>query len=302
MFLTIKRILKWGFKNFLSQKESIFPTIFILFLTLFGIGFLLIFKDVAFHIIDNLKEKADVAIYFKEGTKEEEILKLKETLSQFPEIQKIEYVSKEEALQQFLERHKKEPIYLETLEVLGENPFLPSLHIKAINPFQYERLKEFFSSKEWQDLIDHQTYQESEKIINEIFTLIDWVEKVGIALILVFIFVTFVLITNTINLSILRSKTEIEIQKMVGASNFFVQGPFLIEGIICAILASVFAFLSLFAIFYYFGPKLTYFLAGLNVYDLFVKNSWKVFGLQILVGIILTTISSYRAVKRHLNV
>jgi cell division transport system permease protein len=302
MFLATKRMIKWGWKNFLSNKESIFPIIFILFLTLFISGFLFIFKDAIFHLVSLLEEKADIAIYFKEEVKEEDILRIKQMLSQFPDIKKIEYFSKEEALRRFLEKNKGDKVYQESLEVLGENPFLASLHIKALGPFQYQRIKELFSNKDLADLIDHQTYTESEEIIKEIFTISSWVQRIGAIFSLSFFLVSSLLIINTINLAILKSKKEIEIQKIVGTPHHFIFSPFLIGNIIASLLASILAFISLFFFFYYLGPKLSSFLYGLNLYSLFVKNSLKVLFLQIFIGLVLVSLSSFWAVKHHLKI
>jgi cell division transport system permease protein len=302
MFLATKRMIKWGWKNFLSNKESIFPIIFILFLTFFISGFLFIFKDAIFHLVSLLEEKADIAIYFKEEVKEEDILRIKQMLSQFPDIKKIEYFSKEDALRRFLEKNKEDRVYQESLEVLGENPFLASLHIKALGPFQYQRIKELFSNKDLADLIDHQTYTESEEIIKEIFTISSWVQRIGAIFSLSFFLVSSLLIINTINLAILKSKKEIEIQQMVGTPPHFIFSPFLIGNIIASLLASILAFISLFFFFYYLGPKLSSFLYGLNLYSLFVKNSLKVLFLQLFIGLILVILSSFWAVKHHLKI
>ena len=295
-------MIKWGWKKFLSNREAVFPIIFILFITLFIIGFLFIFKDVAIHLISLFQEKADVAIYFKENIKEEDILKIKEMLSQFPDIKKIEYTSKEEALRRFLEKNREDKVYLESLDILGENPFLASLQIKALGPFQYQRIKELLSDKELADLIDHQSYTESEEIIREIFVITSWIQRVGVILFFSFFLVASILIMNTINLSILKSKKEIEIQRMVGVPDKFIFAPFLIENIISSLLATFLAFFSLFFLFYYLGPKTSYFLAGLDVYSLFVKNIFRVLFIQLFIGLILVILSSYWAVKRHLKV
>lgn len=302
MLISLKRILKSGWENFLRDKETIFPTIFVLLIAISLASSIFFLKEVGSFLINFIKEKADISVYFKENISEEEILKIKEDLLKIPEVKSVEYVSREEALQRFIQRYKDNPIYMESLEMVGKNPFLAALNIKAFEASQYALIEKFFEKKEFESLIDYTSYPKSKMMIERIFSLTSFAEKIGISLAILFLLVAILINFNTIKLAILNSKTEIEIQRMVGASNWFIQGPFLVQSIICGILAAFISLLTLTFACWFLAPKLETFLAGLNIFHLYVKNFWILFLIQIGSGILLAVVSSTIAIRKYLKI
>ncbi len=302
MFILLKRILKSGWQNFLRDKETIFPTIFVLLIAIFLASLIFFLRDVGGFLITSIKEKTDVSVYFKEDVSEEEILKVKEELLKIPEVKSVEYISREEAFQKFIERYKDNPSYMESLEMVGKNPFFAALNIRAFEAYQYPVIDEFFEKKELEALIDHRSYPKSKVVIDRIFSLTFLVERVGIVLAILFLIIAILVNFNTIRLAILNSKTEIEIQRMVGASNWFIKGPFLTQGIICGILAAFISLFILTSLCWFLSPKLEVFLAGLNIFNLYAKNFWILFLIQISTGILLAIISTTIAIRKYLRI
>lgn len=302
MFTSLKRIFKFGWQNFFREKEAIFPTIFVLLITIFLISIIFLFKEGGSFLINLLKERADIAVYFKEDVGEEEILKAKDLLLKLPEVKEVEYISKEKAMEKFLQRYGHNPSYMEALEMVGQNPFLAALKIKAFEASQYEVIQKFLEMHEINNFIDHLSYPQSKTLIERIFSFSSLVKKVGFFLAIFFILVSSLVTFNTIRLAILNSKAEIEIQRMVGASNWFIQGPFLVQGMIFGTIAFLIAFLSFTAFCWFLGPKLQFYLAGLNIYDIFLENFWNFFSLQFFSGIFLAVFSSFVAVRKYLKI
>lgn len=301
MFIFLKRICKLGWQNFCRDRETILPTIFVLFIPVFLSGFSLVVKAGGNYLIEIIKSKADVAVYFKENVKEQDILKIKNEFLANPLIKNIEYVSAEEAFEKFSERYKENPVYMESLAMVGKNPFLASLNISAHDVSAYEAINQLLERKDIQEIVDHTTYPKSKALLEQVFSSLSFLKKVGIFLLSTFLLFAILVNFNTVRLAILNSKLEIENQRMVGASNFFIQGPFLIQSIICGFLAGVVSFVILSFICWFFAPKLEMFLAGINLYQLWRENLGALIMVQFSVAVILALISTLLATRKYLK-
>lgn len=302
MFVNFKRILKSGWQNFKRDGEIAFATISILFLSIFLVSSIFFLKDVSQFLINQIKEKVDVSIYFKEDLPEEEILKVKEEILKIPEIKKIEYVSKELALQNFMEKHKDEPIIMEALKEVGKNPFLASLNIKALESAQYEKVVQFLENSPFGNLIEKIDYYQRKPIIERLFSLTSFFQKTAISLSILLILIAILVCFNTIRLAILNSSEEIKIQRMVGASNWFIRGPFLVQGAISGIISAFFSLLVFFLSLWFLNPRFGGLFPGLNLFALFLANLKFLIPLQFLTGISLGVISSLIAIRKYLRI
>lgn len=301
LFTSLKRAIKFGWKNFLQQRETLLPTIFVLFLVTFLVGFFVIGREVGFFLIEKIKERTDIAIYFKEEVEEEKILEVEKKLSTNPQIKKIEYISKEKALEIFKKRHEKDPFFVETLTLLDKNPFLASLNIVSQTPMAYEEILSFLEKEKLMDLVDHTSYPTTKLVIERIFYLTKVLKKVVITLAFIFSAIAIFVNFNTIKLAILNLKEEIELQKTVGASGWFIQAPFLIESILCAILASFFSFLTIFFICRFLEERAKEFLLGISIYQIFLEQILKIIVLKLIVGILVASISTLIVTRRYLK-
>jgi cell division transport system permease protein len=299
MILQLKRTIKYGLKTITRDGEIFLTSVSILFIAISLISFLFIFRKTSQFLISSLKEKADVSVYFKENTPEEEILKIKEEISKNPEF-KVDFVSKEEALKEFERRHKENPILMEALKEIGENPFLASLSIKAKEPGKYEELLSFFKEKE--DLIEKIDYSERKPLIEKIFSLSTNLEKGGILISLILVLISVFVVFNTTRLSINNFKEEISIQRLVGASNWFIRGPFLVQGIFAGIFSALLSLLTVFLTCYFLSPKLSVLFEGFNLFKIFSSNLLLLILIQFFAGILLGTIPTLIAIRRFLKI
>lgn len=300
MIAFFKRIIKYGWKIFTRDTQIALVNIFILVLVIFLISFLFIFRQVSQFLISSLKEKADISVYFKEEIKEEDIFKLRDEIAKMPEV-KVKYVSKEEALEEFKERHKKNPVLIEALSEIGENPFLASLSIKVGEIGQYEEIVNFLENRN-SNLIEKIDYYQRKPLIEKIFSLTSNLEKGGIFFSIILIFVAILVTFNTIRLAILNFGEEISIQRLVGASNWFIRGPFIIQGIISGFLSAILSFFLLLFCCFLLTPKAKILFEGLDVFQIFLGKMAIIFLIQFSVGIILGVISSLIAIRRYLRI
>jgi len=144
MLTLFKRIFKIGYQNFKRNIGLSIGTTFVLVMVVSFINLLVVFNLVSDILIDQVKRKVDISVYFKENASTEDILAIKSILSKMPEVKEVEYVSQDQTLNEFVERHKNEPALIESLEEIGINPFSASLNIKAAQASQYEQIAKIF--------------------------------------------------------------------------------------------------------------------------------------------------------------
>jgi cell division transport system permease protein len=281
MFTLIKRILRSGWQNFSREGEMVFATVFILFLAITVVTSLFIFKDASQLLISGLQEKVDISIYFKDDVVEREILDIQEELSQFPEVKEVQYVSREQALESFIERHQEEPVLMESIEEVGGNPFLASLNIKAWQASQYGKISDLLENPNFSGFIEKVDYYQRREVIEKIFSLTSIVSKALIVFSLILIIVAVLVSFNTIRLSIVNRQEEIKIQRLVGASNRFIRGPFLVQGAISGIVATLICLLLFTFTFWIFSPRIEVFFPGFNLFNLFLNNFWILLSIQL---------------------
>jgi len=301
MLNSIKRIFNLGWKTFVREKGVMVATIFVLFLVVSFTGSLFLLKSFGDFLISDIQEKIDISVYFKDTVKENDILSIKKEINKFPEVKKVEYISKDKALSNFTEKHKNDFSLIKSIEELGDNPFLASLNVQSWKPSQYKNVYSFLNNLEAGDSIEKIDYHQRESVIQKILSLNSTIKEVGTYVIIILFLIAIIVTLNTVKLSIYNSKKEIEIQKLVGASNWFIRGPFLIQGLLSGIIASLLsvAFLGLGA--WFLSDRFMRLFVDFNLIELFINKFWTLLLIQFIVGTGLGMIASNIAVRRYLK-
>lgn len=302
MLTSFKRVVKIGVKSFLRNPTLSIASIFVMTMVVSLITALFIFNASANVLITNIQDKVDISVYFNENAPTENILGLKARIASMPEVGQVEYISKEQALQIFSERHKDDPLIIESLNQVGGNPFLDSLSIKTKQASQYEQVANFLQSAAEDNNVNKIDYFERKSMIENAFGIIYGVRGsvIGFSILLglIAIFIAF----NTVKIAIFNSKEEISVMKLVGASNWFVRGPFLVEGIIIGTISGLLVFLFTFALCYGLNDKIKDFAPIISTFNIFVSNIWIILLIQIASGVALGILSSFAAMRRYLKV
>jgi cell division transport system permease protein len=301
MFTSLRRISKSAWHGFTRDGSLVFANLFIMAMVIALVSGLFLFRKVSDVVIDDLQNKVDVSVYFKYETQEDDILEAKDKVAEVPEVKSVEYVSKEDALASFTERHQDEPALMESLAEVGINPFLAALNIRSFQASQYEAVASFLESSDFSSSIEKIDYHERKPVIERIFALTSNINLAGIIFSLFMALVAMLVAYNTVRLSIYNSKDEIKIQRLVGASNWFIRGPFLVQGIIVGFFSAL-ACLAIFSLLSWgLNSSLNNFISTLNVFDLFVANVWMIISIQLLTGIGLGILSGLIAIRRYLE-
>ncbi len=301
MFLGLKRIFKLSWISFCRNQLSTVSAIFVISLTLFIITAFFFFQGLIQFVTLQIQEGIDISVYFDEEVSEGEILKVETELSQLQEVKDIKYVSKDSALKKFLEEHKENSEFLEVIDELGENPFLAALNVRVWEKGQYEKVLEFFEETKIKDLVDHHNFFENKSLIEKIYSLNLRTQKTALLVSSVFVLITVLVVLNTMKLAIYNQRKEISIMRQIGASNFYIRGPFLLHGIIFGFFDFLICLFVWSGLSFLMGENLEGFLGGFNFFDYFVQNFQLLCLIQIGFGVGLGIISSFICTQKYLK-
>jgi len=302
MLTILKRIFKFGLENLLRNKGLFSATIFIMVISTSLIGGLYLLRGMTDSLVVSLQEKVDISVYFNLEAEEDDILQVRDELSRIPEVKDIEYISKEKALSSFREKHMDNPVIMESLEEIGENPLAAHLNVKAWQASQYEQISNFLESSMFDGSIDKVDYHENKTVISRIFSITNSIERTSLIFIFISAILAMLVAFNTVRLGILNFKKEISVMRLVGASNWFIRGPFLIEGIVAALISTLITALVLGMSCYLLAPKLEVLFPDFNILIYFQSNLGTLLLIQFVVALVLGTIPSLIAIRRYLKV
>ncbi|KKU55647.1 MAG: hypothetical protein UX77_C0009G0023 [Parcubacteria group bacterium GW2011_GWA1_47_11] len=300
-----KRIIKAGFLNFRRNGSISWAAVLQVVNTLAIITIIILLQAVLQSALNQIKDKVDVRIYFTPDAPEENIMLLKSSLEQLPEVAGVIYTNAEEALRAFRERHSGDYPTIQALDELSLNPIYANLSVRANEVEQYENVANFMKSDGPRVLgspsyIDKVNYYQNKLIIDRLNAIISGAQKFGFLLTLYFVISSVIVTFNMIRLTIFISKEEIGVMRLVGASKMHVRGPFMIEGAIYGVIATLITLFLFLPATVWLGSNMTGFL-GINMYDYYVANILQISAILMLSGVVLGIISSFLAVRKYLN-
>jgi len=301
----VKRIVKAGILNFRRSGLVSWAAVLVVTITLSVITAIILLQAVLYFSLAQIKDKVDVTIYFTVGAPESKIMTLKSSLEKLPEVREVTYVSAEEALAIFKERHASDYPTIQALDEIGDNPLGGYLNVQAKEISQYENIANFLQSDNSlvlgaSSIVDKVNYHQNKLVIDRLNNIIGGAQKLGFLITLILVIITIIITFNTIRLTIFIAKEEIGVMRLVGASKMQVRGPFMMEAVIYGLLATFLTLLIFLPVTAWLGHNMTNFL-GINMYDYYLSNFLQILVILLLSGIILGIISSYLAVRKYLD-
>ncbi len=307
MWTTIKRIFTGGAKNFARSGSVSFATVLIMTVTLIIIGSLIFLSAILSNTLAALQDKVDVNVYFVTDAEEDDIVAIQQRLEARPEVSSVVYTSREERLEEFRTRHENDQLTLQALDELGDNPLGASLAIKATDPTQYAGIVEFLSedpsvSPASGPIIDSINYFQNKAVIDRLTSAMQATERAGLAIVILFAVASTIIALATIRLAIYTSRDEIAVMRLVGASNAYIRGPFIVAGIISGLMAAIIALVFFYPVAWYAGQYLSTWLGGFNLFSYYLSHFALIFGILAGSGVLLGALASWLAVRRYLKV
>jgi cell division transport system permease protein len=297
--------MKAGFVGFWRNAYVSLASIFVLTVALFVIGATMFINQLLSVSLDTLQSKVDINVYFVPEALDEEIERIRNAVATLPDVASVLYTTKEEALQQYRERRQGDEISLQALDELDENPLGGNLAIQAQETSQYENIARFLD--EQRALTDQQSpviavinYDQNRDSIDTLTGVIDATEKASFIVMGILLLAAVLITFNTIRLAIYTSREEIAIMRLVGASNMFIRGPFMLQGIMYGFIAGLLSLLLFYPLLIWLGPRTELFFE-LNLFTYYVQNFGLIFGVLVGIGVTLGLVSSTLAVARYLR-
>ena len=303
MFIqSIGRIVKLGFVNFWRNGWLSFAATFIVMLTLLIVSVFLIFNLVIGATTDTIKAKIDLSVSFKESATDAEIQDLKLALKQRNDVVDVTYVSKQEALLRWQDMQEYDQKIREQV-TSQDNPLPRSLEVKPISPESLTEINNFVSQDKYKPIVDEISYQKNKQLIEKLINITRFSKEIGIILSTIFIIISILVILNTIKLTIFTRDTEMEIMRLVGASDSFIRTPFLIEGALYGIFGTI---LSLFLVWlglHLITPMVNNYLGQvLNLEQFFLKNFVWIAASEFFVAILISLTCSWISIRNNLKI
>ena len=298
----LNRVIAAGWTNFRRNSYVTFGTtgvmalVLLLFLGLIAVNFL------SGVIVSGLESKVDVSVYFKTDATDDDIATVKADLESLNTVKSVQYVSRDDALAMFKERHAQDALIQESLAELDQNPLEASLNVKATDTGQYASIVSFLETHKLRTTIDKINYYENEAVIGRVQSISHSAQQWGFIITLVLAVIAVLVAFNTIRLTIYNQKNEIEIMRLVGGSNWYIRAPYLVEGSIYGIFAGIFALVVFYAAVSSVTSKVALVMPGVSLIGYFTGNLAQVVLLVLAAGVALGIVSSLIAIRRFLRI
>jgi cell division transport system permease protein len=294
-----------AFQSFRRNWVMSLVAVTIIYISLLVMGAFFLTGTMLDKIVSSFEQKVSISIFLKDGAAPADVQALQQDLIGDKRVQSVDYVSKAQALQNFKDRTKNVP---QLVEQLRGNPLPASLEVKLVDPRQVRAVvKTIEADPNLAKVIKNPANPEADdikfaqEVVDRLFQATNVVRLfVAVFMVLLFI-VSLVLIGNTIRLAIYSRRREIGIMRLVGASNWFISTPFLMEGVLQSVIGAVLAVLSLVLAQSFIVPWLQSTLAFLPV-TITPGALGQLSALLLLSGIVIGLVGSGLATRRYLKV
>ncbi|MFT6829611.1 MAG: cell division transport system permease protein [Candidatus Paceibacteria bacterium] len=302
--LDLQRITREGLINFWRNKLVSFSTVVVMTMALMVMTSLLFLNAVLGFSLQQLQDRVDVNIYFFPDVPETEILALQERIEIIPEVRDVQYVSRDQAFLDFVERHKDDDLINRSLEELGDNPLGASLNIRAFDSTQYEAVIASIESEPVvvnSEFVERINYYDNKNLIERLNQFSDVVRLVAYAVIAFFGIVALLVVLSTMRIAIFSAKKEIQIKRLVGAEHRYTRGPFVVMGALYGLLSALLTMIALYPMTHWIGVYTKTFFGGMDIFNFYILNALPIFGTILTLGMLIGIVSSRIATRRYLK-
>jgi len=300
----IFRIVKSALQNFRRHGLLSFTAITIMIVAILSIGVVMMVNIVIGNSLTVVEKKLNLSVELYDGLSEKQILDLKSEFEKQSIIDKVEYTSKNLALEEFKESFKSKGNIIEFVESLDKNPLYATFTIMANNVDDYENVKLYLDQPAFEYLIKEIKDKENQSERIETFKNISYtVRNIGLGVSLFFAIVTLFTVFATIKIGIHNRKQEISIMEFVGASYFYIVVPFVLEGIFYSIIAFVLSFGAGFLVFLNLQTSSIPFIGFVldTLKSFYIEFNFEMTMLPFIIVLMLGGVSSYAAIFSYLH-
>jgi Cell division protein len=291
---TMKYYTSEAFKSFWRNSFMSVASIATVALALFILGLFSMLAANLDYFADNLENQVQLSVYLKDDLKTDQVMAVGRQLKALPDVKELTFTNKDQAMERMKERMKDQPGILDALG--GKNPLPASYEITFNNPQSVKS-----AATEVRDINGVESTHYGQDIIEQLFNIANVIRWGGIVLIVFLAFATLFIISNTIRLTVFARRKEIGIMKYVGATNWFIRWPFLLEGLLLGFIGGVIADIALFQFYEFVTESIHESLAFLPLIGFF-PFMYQLAGGLLLISMIIGAIGSTISLKRYMKV
>ena len=306
--ISFERVIKTGFVNFFRNAWLAIAAIAVMVITLSIVLFSVIANATFANTINQITERIDVSVYLVDAVsandqqREDLIIQIE----QLDSVKSVTYVSKDEALARYKNQNKDN---LDLLVAISQtdNPLPASLQIKPVNPDNIEPIRQFLEQPDIKAMQAEQTSYSGDRkqAIDKIGTATTFIRRAGVVGVVVFALISVLIIFNTIRMAIFNRRDELTIMRLLGASTWYIRGPFVVETVFYGVISAIISVLLCSIVFSVQSNAFNASTLGLldiqYASDYFAEHFWTILAIQLMIGILIGADSSIIATRRYLK-
>lgn len=296
--------LREAFSHFFRNWTTSFGAVITIFLSLFIIGLFIVGSALVTSAIGTIEDTVTINVFISDDASDDEVQAFQEKLESWQNVQSVNFKSKDDALEDWRSMSSSADSTIAALD--GENPLPRSYEVVMEDSSQVEdmanRIKE---DTDFQAMADNgdvdESVQYSQEMVGRLFQVTGYIRIACIVLVALLTFIAFIFINNTIRLSITARRREIAIMRLVGASNGFIRGPFVTEGVLQALLGALLSIGVLELVRNFLMPRVMNMVSWWQ-FEIPLEVYLMTYGALILVGLVIGLFGSAIAMRRYLKV
>lgn len=304
--ITFGRIANTGIINFFRNAWLAAAAIAVMVVTLTIVLFSWLSTTTFNNTISQITDKIDISVYLADSVTNEQLGELLSDLRALPNVENLEYLDKDAALERYKEQNAGNQELLNAISQT-DNPLPATIQIAPRDLDRVEEIRTYLIQPDIETLqSDPPSYSgERKEAIDEITHATNILQRAGILAVLVFALITVLIIFNTIQMAIFNRREELQIMRLLGAGTWYIRGPFVVEAIMYGVIAALLSVLFIHLIFALSSSALQ--ASSLGLLDIsysskyFYDHFWWLLAGQLAVGIFIGAGSSIIATKRYLK-
>jgi cell division transport system permease protein len=306
--LTLFRICRTGLVNFTRSLSLAAPAMAVMVVTLTIILFSIVANATFNNTISQITDKINISVYLNDSVAQPQVDTLMSELQKLPNVKKVSYISKDQALAEYKAENAGNTQLLEAISETN-NPLPASVQIDPVDTNKIQAIKNFLDEPANIKLQDPQagtSYSGDRKAaIDKISHATSVLREAGVFAVIIFALISVLIIFNTLKMAIFNRRDEIGIMRLLGASTWYIRGPFVVESVLYGVISALISVLSIDILFV--GSASALQASSLGLLDIgyaerfFKSHFWVLLLLQLMVGILIGAASSTIATRRYLK-
>ncbi len=303
---TFTRIIRTGMVNFVRNAWLAVAAMATMIITLTIILFSIIVNATFSNTVAQITDKIDISVYLKDEVTEAQAKEFVSGIRKLQNVSAVTYLNKSDALKSFIAQNSGNDKLLQAVNET-DNPIPATIVIKPVDLNQLGEIRSYVTQPEWQKLQSDPVSDNGNRreTIDKITHATNILRRAGVAAVMIFAFISVLIIFNTIQMAIFNRRDELQIMRLLGATTGYIRGPFVVETIIYGIFSAIISIFIINALFITASSSLQ--ATSLGLLDIaysqqfFQQHYWQLLIMQLTLGILIGAASSVIATQRYLK-